>query len=151
MQYRPYSENCVRLVKQFESLKLESYQDSGGLWTIGWGHTEGVRSGMRITQEKAEEFLQYDLEYAAKVVSLGIRWPFLNANQYDSLVSFTFNVGGEAFINSTLRKLINTGKIGWASPEFMRWVYADHVVSPGLKARREAEQRLFDTPPVKTT
>src|SRR6185295_17828064 len=92
----------IELIESFEGLRLTSYQDSVGVWTIGYGHTRGVRSGQTITQQQAQAFLQQDLGVAEAAVN-GHNLT-LTANQFAALVSFTFNLGG-----GNLNKLLNQG------------------------------------------
>lgn len=92
----------LQLIESFEGLRLNSYQDSVGVWTIGYGQTMGVTAGQTITQPQAEAFLQQDLGVAeAAVNGLG---QTLTDNQFAALVSFTFNLGG---VN--LAKLLKDG------------------------------------------
>jgi GH24 family phage-related lysozyme (muramidase) len=143
----------LNLVKEFEGLhklipggKVQAYLDPVNVWTIGYGHTEGVKPGDVITKDKAETFLKQDMEKFEKVVERYVTVP-LNSNQFSALVSFTFNTGDGAFNGSTLRKLLNQSKYGAAAEQFTRWVYGtvngQRVKLPGLVRRREAERRLF--------
>lgn len=143
----------LNLVKEFEGLhkllpggKVGAYLDPVNVWTIGYGHTEGVKPGDAITKDKAETFLKQDMEKFEKVVERYVTVP-LNSNQFSALVSFTFNVGDGAFNGSTLRKLLNQSKYDAAAEQFTRWVYGTvngkRVKLPGLVRRREAERRLF--------
>jgi GH24 family phage-related lysozyme (muramidase) len=143
----------LNLVKEFEGLhklrpdgKVQAYLDPVNVWTIGYGHTKGVKPGDVITKEKAENLLKEDMEEFEKVVEKLTTVP-LNSNQFSALVSFTFNIGDGAFNGSTLRKLLNQSKYGAAAEQFTRWVYGtvngQRVKLPGLVRRREAERRLF--------
>ena len=137
------SEKCKALLRLHECLRLEAYSCPGGKWTIGYGHTEGVRKDDRITEEQAERFLDADIARAEEAVKRLVKSE-LSQNQFDALVCFVFNVGEGAFAESTLLKLLN------ADPddpriidEFMRWVHADGKRLPGLINRREDEARLY--------
>lgn len=143
----------LNLVKEFEGLHklgrdgmVYAYLDPVGVWTIGYGHTKGVRPGQAITKDQAEEFLKQDMDEFEKVVERYVKVP-LNSNQFSALVSFTFNVGEGAFSGSTLRKLLNESKYSAAAEQFIRWVYGTvngrKVQLPGLVRRRKAEQQLF--------
>ena len=143
----------LNLVKEFEGLhkllpggKVGAYLDPVNVWTIGYGHTKGVKPGDVITKQKAEDLLKEDMEEFEKVVEKYVSVP-LNSNQFSALVSFTFNVGDGAFNGSTLRKLLNQSKYDAAAEQFTRWVYGTvngkRVKLPGLVRRREAERRLF--------
>lgn len=133
----------IELLKQFEGCRLTAYQDSVGVWTIGFGTTAGVKEGQTISQVKAEEYLRSDLAIFEKAVTESLKAP-VNQNQFDALVSFTYNVGVSAFRSSTLLNLINekTDKKVVAA-EFSKWVKAGNQTLPGLVSRRKAESELF--------
>lgn len=122
--------------------RLAAYQDSVGVWTIGYGHTKGVKPGDKITQAQADEFLTQDTAGAASDVSRLVKVE-LSQNQFDALVSFTFNLGGKNLASSTLLKRLNEGNYRAASDQFGRWVFAGNVLLQGLLKRREAERQLF--------
>ncbi|MGL5950139.1 MAG: lysozyme [Cetobacterium sp.] len=132
----------VNLIKKFEGLKLKAYKCPGGIWTIGYGTTSGVTEGMIITEEKAEDLLKKDLVRFETAVKTVVRVK-LNKNQFDALVSFSYNVGTGALQSSTLLKKLNQGDYKGASEEFMRWNKAGGKVLTGLIKRREAEKELF--------
>ena len=133
----------IELLKQFEGCRLTAYQDSVGVWTIGFGTTTGVKEGQTISQVKAEEYLRFDLAIFEKAVTESLKVP-VNQNQFDALVSFTYNVGVSAFRSSTLLNVINekTDKKVVAA-EFSKWVKAGNQTLPGLVSRRKAESELF--------
>jgi lysozyme len=130
------------LIKQFEGLRLKAYQDSVGVWTIGYGHTKGVKAGMTINETTAEAFLVNDLESAEADVARLVKID-LNANEHAALVSFVFNLGGGALSRSTLLRKLNTGDRLGAASEFQKWVKAGGVTLAGLVKRRKAERDLF--------
>lgn len=136
------SENCLALIRNHEGLRVKAYRCPAGVWTIGYGHTYAVMPGSRITAEEAEELLQRDADVAA----LSVPRTGLNQNQYDALVSFVFNLGGEVFKKSTLRRLVIDGLYKQAAAEFPRWVYAKGQVLSGLVVRRADERALFERP-----
>lgn len=136
----------LELVKSFEGLRLQSYRDTGGVLTIGYGHTgPDVKPGMVITVAKAEQYLRDDLAEAEDAVSKFITVP-LNDNQFVALVSFTFNVGREAFRRSTLRKKLNAGDYDAVPGQLARWVNDNGKKINGLVRRRKAEADLWNTP-----
>jgi lysozyme len=135
-----YSRACLDLVAEFEGCKLAAYQDVGGVWTIGFGRTVGVRPGMRIDQAQADELLCEDLEATARAVSGAVHVP-LTQGQFDALVSFAFNCKG--WRGSTLLRLVNEGQFTAAAAEFPRWDHAGKAEFAGLLRRRMAEQALF--------
>lgn len=131
------------LIMYYEGLRLKAYQDTGGVWTIGYGHTgPEVKKGLVITREQAEEYLATDLHEAELAVQRCVHWG-MSQHQFDALVSFVYNLGVKQFENSTLLKKLNAKDILGASKEFGRWVYDDGKVQPGLIERREAERKLF--------
>ncbi len=136
------SQNGLNLIKGFEGLRLSAYQDSAGVWTIGYGHTGGVRPGQRISQAQAEQYLRSDVRWAEQAVRDNVKVP-LSQNQFDALVSFTFNVGAGALKDSTLLKKLNAGDYAGAQAEFGRWVNAGGQRLEGLVRRRAEEAQLF--------
>ena len=132
----------IALIKEFEGLRLKAYKCPGGVWTIGYGHTAGVKSGMLISKAQAEEYLKADLiAFERYLNGLGLA---LNQNQFDALVSFIYNVGAGNFSNSTLlRKVRANPQENSIMDEFLRWVYSKGRVLPGLQRRRLAEMKLY--------
>ncbi|HEY9815211.1 MAG TPA: lysozyme [Candidatus Obscuribacterales bacterium] len=139
------SQRGLELIMEFEGLELEAYQDSVGVWTIGYGHTRGVRPGDRITEEQARAFLKVDVMDAEKAINRLVEVD-LNQNQFDALVAWTYNLGSGNLANSTLLKKINEGKFDEAQEEFDRWVYAGGRQLRGLVRRRDAEEALWGRP-----
>jgi lysozyme len=132
-------------IKGFESLRLVAYPDpatGGKPWTIGWGHTKGVKPGDRITQEQAEQFLSDDLAVFELSVNSAIKRP-MTQNQFDAMVSLAFNIDGPEFAGSTLVKKFNAGDVLGAADQFPRWKFGKGKVMPGLVKRRAAERETF--------
>lgn len=138
-------EQAEILIKTFEGLRLKAYKDPVGILTIGYGHTQGVKEGMRITPAQAQEFLKEDIEQTLNGLRIFVKTS-LNHNQLAALVSFVFNVGITAFAKSTMLKLINSGNIAEAANQFDKWIHAGGKVLKGLELRRAAEKKLFLTP-----
>ncbi|HEO9918875.1 TPA: lysozyme [Enterobacter asburiae] len=141
------SDKGIALIKQFEGCKLTAYQDSVGVWTIGYGWTQPVdgkpiRAGMTINQETAERLLKTGLvsyeSDVSRLVKVG-----LTQGQFDALVSFTYNLGARSLSTSTLLRKLNVGDYAGAADEFLRWNKAGGKVLNGLTRRREAERALF--------
>ncbi|MGA4664424.1 lysozyme [Enterobacter ludwigii] len=141
------SEKGIALIKQFEGCKLTAYQDSVGVWTIGYGWTQPVdgkpiRAGMTIKQETAERLLKTGLvsyeSDVSRLVKVG-----LTQGQFDALVSFTYNLGARSLSTSTLLRKLNAEDYAGAADEFLRWNKAGGKVLNGLTRRREAERALF--------
>ncbi|ASL89052.1 lysozyme [Serratia marcescens] len=139
------SNNGRNFIKGFEQLRLKAYPDpgtGGKPWTIGWGHTKGVMQGDRITQEQAEAFFSEDLAVFELTVNSAIKRT-MTQNQFDSMVSLAFNIGGPAFAGSTLVKKFNAGDVQAAADEFPKWRNSAGKVMPGLVKRRAAEREIF--------
>lgn len=137
------SATLISHIKRFESCKLTAYQDTAGVWTIGYGHTKGVKKGDRITQYQAEQFLRDDLaEYeraAWKVQRLTTQ------GRYDAVVDFMYNLGIGNFNKSTLKAYIESGRAVWEIQEqFLRWVNAGGRKLGGLVSRRIWEAARFN-------
>jgi len=139
-----YSKNGFDLTKQFESCKLRSYQDQGGVWTIGWGHTEGVHEGMTCTPLEADTWLHQDVGKAEVAVNAFVLVP-LTQDEFDALVDFVFNLGSAKFRNSTLLRLLNAGDYKGAAAEFDKWDHIGAKEIAGLLRRREAETSEFES------
>lgn len=136
-------EKGLELIKHFEGLRLRAYQCSAHVWTIGYGHTAGVRPGDEISTEQADAFLKQDIAESERSVGRYVAVPLTNC-QFDALVSFTFNLGSGNLRTSTLLKKLNSGDYAGAASEFLRWVNAGGERLPGLARRREAEKALFE-------
>lgn len=143
------SPSGAALIQQFEDSAgpalvafLPTPQD---VWTLGWGHTEGVTEGMTCTIEQAQAWFLQDMAWAQSAVLNSVTVP-LNQNQFDALVSFTENEGEPRFVGSTLLKLLNSGAYNAAASQFPLWIYQAGRVLPGLVTRRRQEAALFNTP-----
>lgn len=139
------SSNSISLIKSFEKLELKAYPDpgtGGKPWTVGWGHTKGVKPGDQITQSQAEAFLADDLAVSESAVNSAIKLP-MTQSQFDAMVSLAFNIGGANFASSTLVKKFNAGDVSGSADEFPRWNRANGKVMNGLTRRRTAERELF--------
>lgn len=138
------SERSLNLIKHLEGLRLQAYQCSAGVWTIGYGHTAGVRPGDIIDEVQAGIFLRQDVA-ASECTVMRLVTVALSQHQFDALVSFVFNTGNGNFAASTLLKKLNAGDYNGAADELLRWIHAGGKSLPGLVARREAERTLFLT------
>ena len=137
----------LNLLKQFEGFKGTAYQDSAGVWTIGYGTTkypslERVKKGDTCTPIQAEQYLMNDCNWVTDCINKQVTVT-LNQNQFDALASFVYNVGATAFIKSTLLKYLNDGLYDLAANQFDRWTIAGGRVVAGLSNRRKAEKALF--------
>jgi len=134
----------IDLIKSFEGFSAIPYQDSAGIWTIGYGHTLGVDSTTpEIDEGKAEEYLVQDCANAMNDIENTITCP-LSPNQFSALTSLVFNVGN-APLEKTLGILLNEEKYPEAAEQFGNWIYSKGEQLPGLIRRRAAEQQLFMT------
>lgn len=131
----------IALIKEYEGLSLKAYRDTGGVWTIGVGHTRTAKAGMVITEAQADDLLREDLREAED----GVRklFPATTQAQFDALTSFVFNLGEGQVQDSTLRRLHNEGQYEAAAAQFSRWVYDNGVKLTGLVRRRAAEAKLY--------
>lgn len=133
------SEKGINLIKKFEGCHLTAYLCPAGKWTIGYGHTAGVKKGMRITQAQAEEYLRQDCKSSERAVNaLGRK---LNQNQFDALVSFTFNCGV-----GNLKTLCKNRSLEVIAEKLLLYTKAGGRTLNGLVKRRKDEQALFLTP-----
>lgn len=139
------SEKGLQLIKEFEGYEGKAYLCPAGVWTIGYGHTQGVEENDMCSVEEAVEFLKKDVEKAERAVNDLVKHE-LNQNQFDALVSFVFNLGRERFRQSSLLKFLNSAHFPLAGGQFDRWIYADGKVMQGLVKRRAAEKKLFLEP-----
>lgn len=139
------SQQGLNLIKSHEGLRLEAYPDpgtGGEPWTIGYGHTKGVKQGDVIDDETATQFLRDDVSWVEDCVNEAVDVD-LTQNQFDALCSFVFNVGCGAFQGSTLLRLLNAGNYEAARQQFARWDKAAGKVMAGLTRRRREEAEVF--------
>lgn len=137
------SDEGLAFIKKHEGCRYEAYLDSGGIPTVGVGHTgPEVHMGMTIDEEEAIRLLRGDVETAEKCVNNCVAVS-LTQSQFDALVSFTFNVGCGALRRSTLLQYLNDGQDDLAAREFVRWNRVRSRVVAGLTKRRESERDLF--------
>ena len=141
------SENGKNLIKQFEGKRLSAYDDGVGVWTIGYGtikYPNGLRvkRGDTCTDAQANTYFNNDLITFENAVNRLVKVK-LNQNQFDALVSFTYNLGETNLYKSTLLKKLNAGDYIGASNEFEKWNKASGRVLTGLTRRRKAEKELF--------
>ena len=139
----------LRFIEGWESYAAYPYQDQGGNWTWGYGHKQlpGEPIPQFISQRQATQLLDHDVAWAEAAVNHHVAVALVQA-QFDALVDFTYNVGAQAFIASTLLRLLNQGEYDAVAPQLLRW---DHVwtpngwiVSQGLRRRRVSEGNLFN-------
>lgn len=132
-----------RLIKTFEGYRDTAYLCPAGVWTIGWGHTDGVKEGDTCTEAQAEAYLTQDLKTAEKTVTAtGL---VLTQVQFDALVSLVYNIGSGNFSSSTLLKRLKESTLPREEVEtqWKRWKYSGGKVLKGLERRRAAEYTLY--------
>ena len=135
------------LIKKFEGFKAIAYLCPAGIPTIGYGHTGsdvtkrdvGVKT---ISEDEASDLLRQDLKKAEEAVNRKVLVP-ISQNQFDALISFTYNLGEGSLASSTLLRLLNQGDYEGAQKEFVKWNKAGGKILLGLTKRREAEAALF--------
>jgi len=139
------------LIKEFEGLKLKPYLCSASVPTIGYGSTyyeNGKKVKLTdapITKERADDLFEIVADDFAKRVLPLIKKP-LTQNQFNSIVSFAFNLGVRALQNSTLLRLVNINpNDANIAKEFLKWNKAGGVVVKGLTNRRIKESALYFT------
>lgn len=142
------SEEGIALICGFEGLRLSAYNDGVGVWSIGFGTTrypDGrmVKRGDFCTLPQAKAYMAHDLEKFAFVVK-NVVMVRLTQQQFDALVSLTYNIGIKAFKESTLLKLLNKGDYQAASAQFEVWNRAGGRILQGLINRRQVERKLFN-------
>jgi len=135
------SEKGLALIREWEGCRLTAYQDGGKVWTIGYGHTKGVKPGQTITQFEADELLRMDVE-DHDITDLLDGVP-TTQNQFDAMSSLAFNIGLTRFDNSTVRKRHKLGNRIGAANAFLLWHFDKGVPVKGLMRRREAERKLY--------
>ncbi len=143
MQAFTYSPEGLGLTKRFEGLRLSAYQDSGGIWTVGYGHTgSDVQPERRVTELEAEALLRVDLRDAISCVNRAVRI-FIQQNHFDALVDFCFNAGRGSFLRSNLLTQLNANNLEGTASQFGTWIHVNGNVMPGLVRRRAAEAAMF--------
>lgn len=141
--------SAEKLIAKFEGLRLKAYQDTGGIWTIGYGSTKdpftglSVREGDVITKDTALSWLKKDIEQRQFAIRKLIKVP-VNSNQLAALTSLAYNIGLGAFQTSTLLRLLNQkANIAQVADQFLRWNKVKGVEVKGLTNRRILERELF--------
>lgn len=138
-----------KLIKESEGLRLNAYQCSANVWTIGFGSTRGmdgapVKPGQSITIEQARALYVRDINIFSASVRRLVTVK-INDNQFSALVSLAYNIGLGNFRASTLLRKLNRGDFVGCSMEFGKWRRANGKINRGLVARRERERIMFIT------
>jgi lysozyme len=143
------SSNGIRLIQEFEGLRLTSYLCSAGVATIGYGATyyqdgSKVKLGQTITRDQADQLLKDHLkQFEGSVLGL-LNTTKVNQNQFDALVSFCFNLGAGNLAKSQLLRFVKANpKDPKIAAEFAKWNRAGGEVLTGLVRRRKKEAELY--------
>jgi lysozyme len=145
---RQINQDGRNLIQSFEGYKSVAYPDPGTgdkPWTIGFGHTSGVTKGMSCNASQGQRWFTEDTAWAEDTVSSCVNVD-LSDNEFASLVSFTFNVGANAFRQSSIVKAVNTRQFSKVPSLLLEYDHSAGKVLPGLLRRRQAEAALWSSP-----
>jgi lysozyme len=141
--------SALTLIKKFEGLKLTSYPDTGGIWTIGYGNTinkdtgQKIKQGDKIDLATAERWLKIDVDQREKFIKPLIKVP-VTSNMMAAMTSLAYNIGLQAFKDSDLLELLNKGvNKTIVADQFLRWNKVGKTPVKGLTNRRKLERELF--------
>ena len=133
---------AMNFIGHWEGCELKAYLCSAGVWTLGYGHTEGVKEGDTCTAEEAASWLVEDIESRQKALAHYVNKP-VTEGQFIALTSLVFNVGISNVLKSKLLRKLNAGDFEGAAEEFLDFDLANGKKVPGLTRRRKAENELF--------
>ena len=136
------SEDGLELIKKFEGCETTAYQDSVGVWTIGFGHTKGVEEGQTCSIEDAESMLADEMDEYEGYINNMVKVD-LQQHEFDSLVAWVYNLGPTNLGESTMLKVLNGGQFDRVPDEMNRWTRAGGEILEGLVRRRQAESLMF--------
>ena len=136
------SENGLELIKKFEGCETTAYQDSVGVWTIGFGHTKGVEEGQTCSIEDAESMLADEMDEYEGYINNMVKVD-LQQHEFDALVAWVYNLGPTNLGESTMLKVLNGGQFDRVPDEMNRWTRAGGKILEGLVRRRQAESLMF--------
>lgn len=139
---------CVAFIQRprIEGCKLQAYLCPAGVWTIGWGETDGVVKGMRWSQDRADRVLRMRVEsFMRQVLAVCPAARTLKPHQLAAITSLAYNIGIENFKTSTVAKRITAGNLPGAADAILWWNQSKGRVLEGLVYRRDLERTLFLT------
>ncbi len=139
---RIYSQRGMDLTRSFEGCRYKAYQDGGGVWTIGYGHTLFVVEGQTCDMAQAVQWLMFDIQYAVHAVNKLVDVD-LTQGQFDAIVDLVFNIGVNAFRTSTMLRLLLIRDYLAAAEQFPRWNKDNGKVVSGLTRRRAYDRAMF--------
>lgn len=134
---------AANLIKAAEGCRLNAYKCPAGIWTIGYGHTKGVKEGDTWTQAQADKALEQDIETYLKAVLIACPSLEHYPNRLAACISLAYNIGTGAFASSSVARYIRRGEYRAAADAFLLWVYAGKQKLPGLVTRRQREREVF--------
>ncbi len=137
------SKEGIDLIKHFEGCRLEAYEDAVGVPTIAYGRIKDVKMGDSCTQAQAEAWLDEELHEYEGYINDAVTVA-LTQNQFDSLVSWVYNLGPSNLKSSTMLKVLNKEQYADVPEQIQRWNKVDGKVLEGLVRRRNAESLLFE-------
>lgn len=137
------SQKAIDLIKEFEGFRSSAYKCPAGVWTIGYGHTAGVKPGMKVTREQAEAMLRKDLKIYERHTAKSLGDAKTSQGQWDALVSFCYNAGPANLNISSMLRLHKQGQYKAAADSFLNWTKGGGRVLAGLVRRRKAERSLY--------
>ena len=137
------SSDGLELIKHFEGCETTAYQDSVGVWTIGYGHTKNVEEGQTCSIEDAETMLADEMDEYEGYINNMVKVD-LEQHEFDALVAWVYNLGPTNLGESTMLKVLNGGQFDRVHSEMKRWNRAGGQVLEGLVRRRTAEALMFE-------
>jgi lysozyme len=139
------SQNAVELIKEFEGCRLKAYRDQRGVWTCGYGQTgPSIKPYTHWTEAQAEAALKDALVTRSKQLSTLLEGCETNQNQFDAMLSLSYNIGMGAFHTSEVYRDHKAGEFTKAAAAFMNWDNLNHHENAGLHRRRLAEKALYE-------
>ncbi|MCG2588833.1 lysozyme [Rhodohalobacter sulfatireducens] len=133
---------CIDIIKEFTGLRLEAYSDQRGNWYIGYGRSQEVTEGMKITEAEAEQYLREDLRIFEESVSRMVEVE-ISENEFSAMVCLTYNIGPGGFAESTVLRKVNEQAWEEAAEAILLWNKVNGQVNEALVNRREKERDLF--------
>lgn len=139
------SEEILKIIEDFEGVKLQSYVDLAGVWTIGAGLTgPDIGPGMQITRAEADEMFKDRIEREFEPgLNRAIGRAKTSQNQFDAMLSLAYNIGMGAFLRSHLLTYHRQGEVGMAADQFRNWCHVKGRVVQGLVRRRGIEETIY--------
>ena len=137
----------IQLIQSFEGCRTRAYRDTGGIWTIGWGHTgPEVHEGLVWTQEQCDEQFLKDARVREKALTIMLDGYATTQHQFDAMLSLGYNIGMTALSKSSIIKLHKSKLYSLAANAFLLYRKAGGKILNGLVRRRKAEKALYLTP-----